>query len=168
MEKELKNKLRSNGVELTVENDSLFFKSIKKSTLKYYLFAAMIIPMIPLNIFFNVISMMGILVAALGIGSLLHGLKSVSAVKNFNNNQLEINPKEITLNEQRISLDEIVKFKSKNQNNPLFYNVDILASTKTGDVPVLKIWNKQSKYLNEDKTEIVKLLNGYLEQRSLS
>ena len=158
----LKRKLSSNGVKVSDTSNSIKFEPIQISQIKFILIASIFLPTLFIFLFVTGPSIIGFLILGEGISCVYHGLKSRQEVLNFNSKKLEITDNEIIANQNRIPFSEAKRFKANLSTNPLFSNIDIYLETNNQDYSVLKIWNNKSKYLNEDKYEIISGLNSII------
>jgi len=155
----LKSKLKANGIELTMEQDSVVLQPIKKSQLKYILIALLSIPTLMIVLIFTGLSIIGVILLATSISLLYNGIKSRNEVVEFNSYNIRFNKTHMIAKEKKINYSDFKKFKAGLSTNLFFPNINIEVQTNESNINVLAIWNKNKKYLNEDKYDIVNGLN---------
>ncbi len=151
--------LKRNGITLTREDNTYTLEPIKTSTLKYVLIAMLIIPSIAILVFVTGPSLVGRLILGAGFVCLFIGLMSRHQAAAFNSSRLSINENKIEYLKGDIPTGQRIKFKSNRSTNSVFPNVDIILQEGNNKGSVLKIWNKDSKYINRDRFDIVDFLN---------
>ena len=155
--------LKRNGVLSSGDMDHVKFEPVKVNELKYLLMALLAIP--ALYVFFTITgpSIIGLIIMGAGISMGYNGIKTRNDIIEFNSKSLEIGEQQIKFDAENIPVQEAKSFKANLSTNPLFPNIKIDLITSDREYCVLKIWGKKSKYLNEDKYEIIKGLNAILE-----
>ncbi len=152
---QFKSKLKANGIELIVKDENLTFHPIKKSPTKYLIITLLSLPSFLIVIFFTGLSLIGLIVLGAGISCFYNGYKSRNEVLAFNASSFEITDSEVVLQETTIPLGKITNIMAGRSTNPLFPNISIKLIAENGAHEAIKISRKQSKYLNEDKYDIV-------------
>lgn len=158
----LKRKLKGSGIELIINDDSLHFKPIKVSVFRYLSLAILFIPGIYGFLYAPFRLHLRLFILAAGISCLYNGVKSAIEASRFNSFVFKIEG-DTALLENGIPLHNVKKFKANLATNLFFPNSIVKLQTKSGEeLKAFGIWNKNKKYLNEDKYEIVNYLNEYL------
>lgn len=155
-------RLKSNGIILT-ETDGIYsFKPIKTNPNRYILLALLVIPNTSIFLFILGFSILGFIVFALGISALIQGVRSYKEAKDFNNQFLTINQNELLTPFYKVPIKDVIKVKSNLSKNYVYPNLDITVETVKADIKILRIWNKRSKFIDDDRHRIVKYLTSIL------
>ncbi len=159
---QLINKFKHCGIIVEDLDGVLTFTPNKKSTIMYWLLAAVFLPVLWSFIFIMGPSIIGTSILLIGVSCLISGISTIRDIKAFNRCSMIIGSKVLVIGDNQYSMDSVFEFSSESTLNPFFINADLILMTEKGSQRVLKVTRKNRKYLNDDKYDLVSYLNDYL------
>lgn len=152
------------NITLEADQGAYRFQAKKKNQLLYYLMLLLGGLTAAIVFIFVGLSLIGIVTLAAALSIILAGVKAIKESSLFNNGHIHIDATAIRYPEGEISMQSFVEFQSRRSSNPIFPNANIVVRQNNGGRPVvLRITRKNSKYLNDDRHELVKMLNELMD-----